>query len=140
MKQAVIVFSVFSMVATPPANAGSRRRESTPESPIMLAGDWVPEDPHQIDYEKLPHYEAFFGLVAQGVTTVSTKLNRENVDGSYEEQITLGHAQRDLMFDPQTSGGLLLAVAPAREVPPVQRVSLLLMRTARARGPGPVAD
>ena len=67
----------------------------------------------RIDFERLPRYEAFFGLVDQGVTTVSTKPNRENVGELYEEQIDLSPAQRDLLFDPQTSGGLLLAVAPA---------------------------
>ena len=32
--------------------------ETNPESPIMLAGDWLPEDPHQVDYEKLPRVTA----------------------------------------------------------------------------------
>ncbi len=29
-----------------------------PASPAMLAGDWVPKDPHQIDYRKLPKIPA----------------------------------------------------------------------------------
>jgi len=67
----------------------------------------------RIEYEKLPRYEAFFALAESGVTTVSTKLNRENVEGQYDEQVALDPVRRDLLFDPQTSGGLLLAVAPA---------------------------
>jgi selenide,water dikinase len=70
----------------------------------------------RIDYEKLPHHEAFLDLVARGVTTASTKPNRKNVEGFYEERIELAQAQRDLIFDPQTSGGLLLAV-PADQAP-----------------------
>lgn len=68
----------------------------------------------RIDYEKLPRYESFFALVESGVTTASTTPNLRNVEGLYEERAALGQAQRDLLFDPQTSGGLLLAVAPER--------------------------
>jgi len=67
----------------------------------------------RIDYETLPYHEAFFTLVDRGVTTASTKPNRQNVEGLYEERRALSGPQRDLIFDPQTSGGLLLAVAPA---------------------------
>ena len=28
--------------------------ENNPQSPIMLKGEWVPEDPHKIDFENLP--------------------------------------------------------------------------------------
>lgn len=30
------------------------RADDAPPSPKMLAGDWMPADPHQIDYDKLP--------------------------------------------------------------------------------------
>jgi selenide,water dikinase len=76
----------------------------------------------RIDYEALPHYAAFFPLIDRGVTTASTKPNRQNVAGSYEEQVTLSQAQSDLLFDPQTSGGLLLAVAPSEAVDLVERL------------------
>ena len=66
----------------------------------------------RIDYERLPYHEAFFELVDRGVTTASTKPNRVNVERIYEERCALSQAQSDLLFDPQTSGGLLLAVAP----------------------------
>ena len=35
-----------------------------PESPIMLAGEWVPKDPHQIDYEKLPRVPADHAIIS----------------------------------------------------------------------------
>lgn len=31
-----------------------------PESPLMLAGDWVPDDTHKIDYDKLPRVPGNF--------------------------------------------------------------------------------
>lgn len=34
-----------------------------PMSPIMLAGDWVPDDTHKIDYDKLPRVPANFRVV-----------------------------------------------------------------------------
>jgi hypothetical protein len=34
-----------------------------PASPVMLAGDWVPEDTHKIDYDKLPRVPANFRVV-----------------------------------------------------------------------------
>jgi len=36
--------------------------ESNPESPLMLQGDWVPEDPHTIDFDtmpRIPHEHVF---------------------------------------------------------------------------------
>ncbi len=34
------------------------------DSPIALAGDWLPEDPHQIDYAKLPRVEADHAIIS----------------------------------------------------------------------------
>jgi hypothetical protein len=38
--------------------------ETHRESPIMLAGDWLPGDPHQIDYEKLPRVTAKHAIIS----------------------------------------------------------------------------
>lgn len=35
-----------------------------PESPLMLAGDWVPADPHAIDFATLPKVPAQHGIVS----------------------------------------------------------------------------
>lgn len=35
-----------------------------PNSPIMLAGDWVPDDPHKIDFDRLPRVPANFRVVS----------------------------------------------------------------------------
>jgi len=36
------------------AAANAPHPSTNPSSPVMLAGDWVPADPHAIDFEKLP--------------------------------------------------------------------------------------
>ena len=64
----------------------------------------------RIDFDKVPTYEAFGALVARGVSTGSTKANRRNVQDQFEDLKGLDAAQLELLFDPQTSGGLFLAV------------------------------
>lgn len=68
----------------------------------------------RIDFDRLPTYEAFSELVARGVSTGSTRANRKNAEGRVEERRSLEAAQRELLFDPQTSGGLLLAAPPEK--------------------------
>ena len=64
----------------------------------------------RIDFDKVPTYEAFSALVARGVSTGSTKANRRNVQDQFEGHKGLDAVQLELLFDPQTSGGLFLAV------------------------------
>jgi selenide,water dikinase len=66
----------------------------------------------RIDFDRLPTYEAFPALVARGVSTASTRANKKNAEGRFEEHRSLDAAERELLFDPQTSGGLLLAAPP----------------------------
>jgi selenide,water dikinase len=71
----------------------------------------------RIDFDRIPTYEAFARLVAGGMSTGSTKANGHNVEGHFEDRKGLDRVQRELMFDPQTSGGLLLAVPPDKAEP-----------------------
>jgi selenide,water dikinase len=71
----------------------------------------------RIDFDRLPTYEAFARLVAGGMSTGSTKANGHNVEGHLEDRKGLDRVQRELMLDPQTSGGLLLAVPPDNAEP-----------------------
>ena len=70
----------------------------------------------RIVFERLPVYEDFYRLVKAGVTTGCTVLNEDNVRAVLEIRAGLNKIQRDLLFDPQTSGGLLLSV-PAESAP-----------------------
>jgi selenide,water dikinase len=66
----------------------------------------------RIVFDALPVHERFFDLAAAGVTTGCTTPNRRNVEPALTVRRELTAAQRDLLVDPQTSGGLLLS-APA---------------------------
>ncbi len=67
-----------------------------------------------IAFDRIPRYEAFAALAAGGVTTGCTTGNRKNAEALLDERAGLDAIERDLLFDPQTSGGLLLAVPPDR--------------------------
>jgi selenide,water dikinase len=91
----------------------------------------------RIDFDRLPTYEAFPALVARGVSTKSTRANKKNAEGRFEERRSLGTAERELLFDPQTSGGLLLAV-PSDEADALLRA--LVEDRHRAAEIGEVVD
>jgi selenide,water dikinase len=66
----------------------------------------------QIDllYNSLPQYPNALDMYRKGETTGSNKANKKLVDGFWEKATNLSAAQEELLFDPQTSGGLVLAV------------------------------
>jgi len=61
-------------------------------------------------FERLPLHDGFLALVKAGVTTGCTELNEENVRGHWDDRASLNPVQRAVLFDPQTSGGLLICV------------------------------
>jgi len=73
----------------------------------------------RIAYARLPVHEGFHRLAKSGVTTGCTAANEENVQALLTIGPRLDRAERELLFDPQTSGGLLLAV-------PAERAAALL--------------
>ena len=66
----------------------------------------------QIDlvYADLPFYANAEDMYRKGETTGSNPANRKLVEAHLEVKANLSSAQRELLFDPQTSGGLLLSV------------------------------
>lgn len=74
----------------------------------------------RLRFSDLPVYESFYRLVKKGVSTLSTVANEANVEGEIEIQAGLKKSQRELLFDPQTSGGLLLATPPIQVEPLLQ--------------------
>lgn len=66
----------------------------------------------RVRFEDLPVLDGFERLVHRGVTTDSTAANRKNCQDVVEDRVGLRPVQTELLFDPQTSGGLLIA-APA---------------------------
>lgn len=65
----------------------------------------------QLDYAALPIYPNVLEMYKKGETTGSNDANRTLVAGKLDLAGDLTPEQKELLFDPQTSGGLLLAVA-----------------------------
>ena len=63
-----------------------------------------------LEYAALPFYPGARDMYAKGETTGSNAANRELVSQYLDIRTTLGKAEEELLFDPQTSGGLLLSV------------------------------
>jgi selenide,water dikinase len=68
----------------------------------------------ELDYETLPFYPNALKMYQQGETTGSNPANRKLVENSCEMVHGRSLAEEELLFDPQTSGGLLLSL-PAAE-------------------------
>jgi selenide,water dikinase len=70
----------------------------------------------RIRYGDIPHYEESLDLIRRGVTTVVTASIEEMTRGHLKVSGVLRPEQTTLIFDPQTSGGLLVAL-PADQAP-----------------------
>lgn len=69
------VFATLSLLAL--ATSVHAQAPAAPlESPTMLAGDWVPDDPHQIDYEKLPRVEAEHVIISDVRDHAGTRVHQ----------------------------------------------------------------
>ncbi len=68
----------------------------------------------RLRFADLPVHEAFYPLVARGVSTGCTAKNREHAGPLVDDRRGLSDGERELLYDPQTSGGLLLFVPPDR--------------------------
>jgi selenide,water dikinase len=66
----------------------------------------------QIDlfYKELPIYPHALEMYRKGETTGSNKANRKLSEGHLEISAKISREEEELLFDPQTSGGLLLSV------------------------------
>jgi len=65
-------------------------------------------------YDHLPFYPNALQMYRKGENTGSNKANRKLVAGYVEIEGSRSAEQQELLFDPQTSGGLLIAVAAAQ--------------------------
>lgn len=78
-----------------------------------------------LDYEKLPVYPATFEMYKKGETTGSNRANQQLVESNrLEVQRQLSAEDLGLLYDPQTSGGLLLALPADQADALVRRLHL----------------
>lgn len=70
----------------------------------------------QIDlfYDRLPFHPNALDMYKKGETTGSNKPNRKLAEGFWKSPSNRSGHEEDLLFDPQTSGGLLLSVPDAQ--------------------------
>jgi selenide,water dikinase len=61
-------------------------------------------------YNELPFYPHALEMYCKGETTGSNKANRKLSEGHLEISAKISREEEELLFDPQTSGGLLLSV------------------------------
>ena len=64
----------------------------------------------ELDYRSLPLHPNAVEMYRKGETTGSNPANRKAVEGFWDVKLKLASAEEELLFDPQTSGGLLLCL------------------------------
>jgi selenide,water dikinase len=96
----------------------------------------------QIDiiYDSLPFYPNALQMYQKGETTGSNKANRKLAEGAWEMAAQRTAAEEDLLFDPQTSGGLLLVVPAAQSDDLIARLKKEGIETAVQVGEVVAAD
>jgi len=63
-----------------------------------------------LDFSELPLYPHALNMYKKGETTKSNRANRKMSEGALEIETNLKKEEEEILFDPQTSGGLLIAV------------------------------
>jgi selenide,water dikinase len=67
-----------------------------------------------LTFKSLPFYPNALEMYRKGETTGSNAANRKLVQGDLDVSVRLSSEQEELLFDPQTSGGLLISVSMAQ--------------------------
>jgi selenide, water dikinase len=88
----------------------------------------------RLDFSALPLYQNALAMYRKGETTGSNAANRKLVQDRLRMSVELSREQEELLFDPQTSGGLLMAVAADRAQHLVEALQAAGVKAARAIG------
>lgn len=76
-------------------------------------------------YKEIPFYPNARAMYQKGETTGSNKANRKILDGYMEIEAKISRREEELLFDPQTSGGLIFSV-------PASQAGELIMKLKQA--------
>lgn len=68
----------------------------------------------EIESARVPILGGAIELVKAGVVTAADKSNREYVGNDIEIAESVGTEIKNLLYDPQTAGGLLISISPDR--------------------------
>lgn len=66
----------------------------------------------EIEVQKVPHFDGVKELLQQGCIPGASFRNTEHLENQWEFQGSVPQWQKHLLTDPQTSGGLLMGIAP----------------------------
>jgi selenide,water dikinase len=81
-------------------------------------------------YREFPIYPHALEMYKKGETTGSNKSNRKFSEGRREIAIAITEEEEELLFDPQTSGGLLLSVPASQALPLITALKTAGVETA----------
>jgi selenide,water dikinase len=68
----------------------------------------------ELEYRNLPFHPHAVEMYRRGETTGSNEANRKAVEGFWDVGLKLARPEEELLFDPQTSGGLLLSLPESK--------------------------
>ena len=75
MKQPITLFITLLLAPLAALHAADAPNQE-PNNALMLDGDWLPEDPHQIDYEKLPRVTAKHAVISDVRDHAGTRVHQ----------------------------------------------------------------
>jgi len=78
----------------------------------------------QLSYDNLPFHPHALEMYRKGEATGSNKSNRKIADGFWKKERQLDRHAEELLFDPQTSGGLLLSLPASQAGELVRKLKL----------------
>ena len=84
VSQAAAAFALIAISAQ--AEDQKPHPQTNLESSNMLAGDWVPQDPHQIDYEKLPRVKAEHTIISDVRDQAGTRVHQHAYLAHYDNR------------------------------------------------------
>jgi selenide,water dikinase len=67
----------------------------------------------RIEYQRVPYFPEALDLCARGIRSEGLMANRNAFSASVRFDDAVPEVWRELLFDPQTSGGLLIALSKA---------------------------
>lgn len=88
----------------------------------------------ELSYDRLPFHPHALDMYRKGETTGSNKANREIVKGFWEKKRQLSRDEEELLFDPQTSGGILFSLSASQAEDLVKKLRLAGVEDAIALG------